>query len=122
LIKFQYARANDVADAVRMIATDPTAKFIAGGTNLIDLMKEDVERPSRLIDISRLPLKTVDETSDGGLRIGALVSNSDLAWHPLIEQRYPLLSIAISGCIAAIAQHGLDWRQSPATHTLRLFL
>jgi hypothetical protein len=51
LINFQYARANDVADAVRMIATDPTAKFIAGGTNLIDLMKEDVERPSRLIDI-----------------------------------------------------------------------
>jgi xanthine dehydrogenase YagS FAD-binding subunit len=95
LINFQYARANDVADAVRMIATDPTAKFIAGGTNLIDLMKEDVERPSRLIDISRLPLKTVDETSDGGLRIGALVSNSDLAWHPLIEQRYPLLSSAV---------------------------
>ena len=95
MINFQYARANDVADAVRMIATDPTAKFIAGGTNLIDLIKEDVERPSRLIDISRLPLKTVDETPDGGLRIGALVSNSDLAWHPLIEQRYPLLSSAI---------------------------
>jgi xanthine dehydrogenase YagS FAD-binding subunit len=95
LINFQYARANDVADAVRMIASDPTAKFIAGGTNLIDLMKEDVERPSRLIDISRLPLKSVEETSDGGLLIGALVPNSDLAWHPLIEQRYPLLSSAI---------------------------
>jgi xanthine dehydrogenase YagS FAD-binding subunit len=95
LINFQYARANDVADAVRMIAADPTAKFIAGGTNLIDLMKEDVERPSRLIDISRLPLKTVEETSGGGLRIGALMPNSDLAWHPLIEQRYPLLSSAI---------------------------
>jgi hypothetical protein len=61
--------ANDVADAVRMIAADPTAKFIAGGTNLVDLMKDDVERPSRLIDISRLPLKTVDETPEGGLRI-----------------------------------------------------
>ena len=95
MINFQYARANDVADAVRMIATDPTAKFIAGGTNLIDLMKEDVERPSRLIDISRLPLKTVEETADGGLRIGALVPNSDLAYHPLIEQRYPMLSSAI---------------------------
>src|ERR1700704_2013163 len=95
MINFQYARANDVADAVRMIATDPTAKFIAGGTNLIDLMKQDVERPSRLIDISRLPLKSVEETADGGLRIGALMPNSDLAWHPLIEQHYPLLSSAI---------------------------
>jgi xanthine dehydrogenase YagS FAD-binding subunit len=95
MINFQYARAHDVADAVRQMAADPTAKFIAGGTNLIDLMKEDVERPSRLIDISRLPLKTITETADGGLRIGALVPNSDLAYHPLIEQRYPMLGSAI---------------------------
>ena len=95
MINFQYARANDVADAVRQIAAEPTAKFIAGGTNLIDLMKQDVERPSRLIDISRLPLKSIEETADGGLRIGALVPNSDLADHPLIEQRYPLLGSAI---------------------------
>jgi xanthine dehydrogenase YagS FAD-binding subunit len=95
MIDFQYARANDVADAVRQMAADPTAKFIAGGTNLIDLMKEDVERPSRLIDISRLPLKTIEETADGGLRIGALVANSDLAYHPAIEQRYPMLGCAI---------------------------
>jgi xanthine dehydrogenase YagS FAD-binding subunit len=95
MINFQYARANDVADAVRQIAGDPTAKFIAGGTNLIDLMKEDVERPSRLIDISRLPLKTVEETAGGGLKIGALVPNSDLAYHPLIAQRYPMLASAI---------------------------
>src|SRR4051794_8591889 len=95
MINFQYARAADVADAVRQIAAGPNAKFIAGGTNLIDLMKEDVERPARLIDISRLPLDTVEETKGGGLRIGALVPNSDLAWHPLVEQRYPLLSSAI---------------------------
>ncbi len=95
MINFQYARATDVADAVRQIAADPTAKFIAGGTNLIDLMKEDVERPSRLIDISRLPLKSVEETADGGLRIGALVPNSDLAYHPLVAQRYPMLASAI---------------------------
>jgi xanthine dehydrogenase YagS FAD-binding subunit len=95
MINFQYERANDVADAVRQIAADPRAKFIAGGTNLIDLMKEDVERPTRLIDITRLPLKTVEETADGGLRIGALVPNSDLAYHPLIQQRYPLLGSAI---------------------------
>ena len=95
MINFQYARATDVADAVRQIAADPAAKFIAGGTNLIDLMKYDVERPLRLIDITRLPLKTVEETPDGGVRIGALVPNSDLAYHPLIERRYPLLSSAI---------------------------
>jgi xanthine dehydrogenase YagS FAD-binding subunit len=95
MINFQYARAGDVADAVRQIAADPAAKFIAGGTNLIDLMKEDVERPSRLIDISRLPLRRVEETASGGLRIGALVPNSDLAYHPLIAQRYPVLASAV---------------------------
>src|SRR5205807_8746329 len=94
MINFQYARATDVADALRLIAADPTAKFIAGGTNLIDLMKYDVERPLRLIDITRLPLKSVEETASGGLRIGALVPNSDLAYHPLVEKRYPLLSSA----------------------------
>ena len=92
---FAYARASDVADAVRKIAADPGAKFIAGGTNLIDLMKENVARPSRLIDITHLPLEEVEETADGGLRIGALVPNSDLAYHPQIEARYPLLASAI---------------------------
>jgi xanthine dehydrogenase YagS FAD-binding subunit len=58
MINFEYARANDVADAVRQIAADPEAKFIAGGTNLVDLMKYDVARPMRLIDISHLPLKS----------------------------------------------------------------
>ena len=92
---FEYRRANDVAEAVRLIAANPAARFIAGGTNLVDLMKYDVERPPQLIDISRLPLREVEETKDGGLRIGALVANSDLAWHPEIEQRYPLLASAI---------------------------
>jgi xanthine dehydrogenase YagS FAD-binding subunit len=101
VINFGYARANDVAEAVRMIAADPQAKFIAGGTNLVDLMKEDVERPTRLVDISRLPLKSVEQTPGGGLRIGALVPNSDLAYHPLIEQRYPVLSSAIQAGASA---------------------
>jgi xanthine dehydrogenase YagS FAD-binding subunit len=101
MINFQYARANDVAEAVRQIAADPTAKFIAGGTNLIDLMKQEVERPSRLIDISRLPLRTIEETSSGGLRIGALVPNSELAYHPLVAHRYPLLASAISAGASA---------------------
>jgi len=92
---FDYARATDVADAVRRIAADKGARFVAGGTNLIDLMKEGVARPSRLIDITHLPLDRVEETADGGLRIGALVRNSDLAWHPQIAARYPLLASAI---------------------------
>ena len=91
---FQYSRASDVADAVRQASAEPSAKFIAGGTNLIDLMKGNVERPSRLIDISRLPLTAIEETADG-LRIGALVANSELAYHPLIETRYPILSSAV---------------------------
>jgi xanthine dehydrogenase YagS FAD-binding subunit len=95
MINFDYARASGVADAVRLIASEPSAKFVAGGTNLVDLMKYDVEKPARLIDISRLPLKTVEETETGGVRIGALVPNSDLAYHPLIAARYPLLASAI---------------------------
>jgi xanthine dehydrogenase YagS FAD-binding subunit len=95
MINFKYSRANDVADAVRLVALDPNAKFVAGGTNLIDLMKMDVERPTRVIDITRLPLKQIEGTPGGGLRIGSLVRNSDLAYHPLIEQRYPVLASAI---------------------------
>ena len=95
MINFQFARATDVADAVRQMAGSPTAKFIAGGTNLVDLMKYEVERPAKLIDVSGLPLDKVGETASGGLRIGALVRNSDLAYHPLVERRYPVLSSAL---------------------------
>jgi xanthine dehydrogenase YagS FAD-binding subunit len=95
MISFQYSRADDVADAVRQMAASPGAKFVAGGTNLVDLMKMDVERPAKLIDVSRLPLDRVEETAGGGLRIGALVRNSDLAYHPLVERRYPVLSSAL---------------------------
>jgi len=92
---FSYTRAGDVATAVSEIAGDSAAKFIAGGTNLIDLMKENVARPSRLIDITRLPLDRIEETEDGGLRIGALVTNTDVAYDERVEKRYPLLSKAI---------------------------
>ena len=95
MISFHYARATDVGDAIRQIAADPAARFIAGGTNLIDLMKENVAHPSRLIDINRLPLRNIEETEDGGLRIGALVTNSELAYEPRIVARYPLLGSAI---------------------------
>lgn len=92
---FGYVRARDVSDAVRRIAADPSARFIAGGTNILDLIREHVALPTQLIDITRLPLDKVEDTEDGGLRIGALVPNSNLAYHPLIEQRYPVLASAI---------------------------
>lgn len=90
---FAYSKPTEVSEAVRLAG--PTTRFIAGGTNLVDLMKENVARPERLIDINGLPLREVKETANGGLLIGALVSNADLAWDPLIEARYPLLSEAI---------------------------
>jgi len=95
MIEFQYVRARDVADAVRQLAADPAAKFVAGGTNLIDLMKMDVECPAKVIDINRLPLKQIEDTPAGGLRIGALARNSDLAYHRSVEQRYPVLASAL---------------------------
>ena len=95
MIGFEYSRVSNVADAVRQMAASPGAKFVAGGTNLVDLMKMDVERPAKLIDVTKLPLDKVEETSGGGLRIGALVRNSDLAYHPLVERRYPVLSSAL---------------------------
>jgi xanthine dehydrogenase YagS FAD-binding subunit len=101
MINFGYTRASDVADAVRQMAASPAAKFVAGGTNLVDLMKMDVERPAKLIDISKLTLDKVEETAAGGLRIGALVPNSDLAYHPQIEARYPMLASAITAGASA---------------------
>jgi len=92
---FSYTRVSDVASAVREIAADTTAKFIAGGTNLVDLMKENVARPGRLIDITRLPLNKIEATEDGGLRLGALVKNADTAYDETVRARYPLLSKAI---------------------------
>jgi xanthine dehydrogenase YagS FAD-binding subunit len=93
--RFSYLRATSVDEAVREAASDPTARFIAGGTNLIDLMKYNVERPARLIDITRLPLDRIEETDGGGLRIGALVTNDEAAYDARVRDRYPLLSSAI---------------------------
>jgi xanthine dehydrogenase YagS FAD-binding subunit len=98
---FQLSRANDVRDAIAAGATSPTAqqgaqvRFLAGGTTLLDLMKLNVERPGRVIDISRLPLNTVEPSADGGVKIGATVRNADLAMHPLIRDRYTVLSQAL---------------------------
>ena len=91
---FTYERPDNVAAAMQA-ASQPGASFIAGGTNLLDLMKIDVEQPTHLVDISRLPLREVAETADGGLRIGALVSNTDLAADQRVRQRYPVLAMAL---------------------------
>lgn len=92
---FSYTRAGDLTEAVREISADGKAKFIAGGTNLIDLMKENIERPGRLIDITHLPMKEIRADADGALRIGALTTNADAAYNEEVIRRYPLLSKAI---------------------------
>jgi len=91
----EYQRANTVDEAVRLLAADPYARFLGGGTNLVDLMKYGVEEPSRLVDVTRLPLTSIEPLAGGGLRIGALVRNSDLAEDPRIVQAYPVLSQAL---------------------------
>jgi xanthine dehydrogenase YagS FAD-binding subunit len=91
---FHYERASGVASACAS-AAEPTARFIAGGTNLIDLMKLQIETPARLIDIGPLPLADIEETAEGGLRVGAGVTNSALAADMRVRRRYPLLSQAI---------------------------
>jgi xanthine dehydrogenase YagS FAD-binding subunit len=100
---FTYERASGLREAAAAVAARPDAKFIAGGTNLIDLMKLEIEQPMHLVDISRLPLRSIDETPEGGLRIGAQVPNSDLAADMRVRTRYPLLSQALlSGASAQL--------------------
>ena len=93
---FTYRRVVDPNEAISALSAKPHTKFLGGGTNLIDLMKMGVETPEALIDINRLPLAQVEELPDGkGVRIGAMVRNSDLAEHALIKSRYPVLSEAL---------------------------
>ncbi|WP_422740531.1 FAD binding domain-containing protein [Micromonospora sp. WMMD729] len=92
---FRYHRPTDVADAVAVLAAEPQAAYLAGGTNLVDLMKLGVQRPDVLVDVNRLPLDAVEELPDGGLRIGATVRNSDLAVHPTVRRDYPVLTRAL---------------------------
>lgn len=92
---FTYERAASPAAAAKAAASHRRSRFIAGGTNLLDLMKLEVETPEHLIDINRLSLDRIEDTPDGGLEIGALVRNSDLAADPLVRDRYPVLSRAL---------------------------
>lgn len=96
---FKYSRASEANSAAQLLQANPNARLLAGGTNIIDLMKEDVERPSELIDITRLnfgQIKTVENGANrGGVSIGGLGKNADAANHPLVRQNYPLLTQAI---------------------------
>jgi xanthine dehydrogenase YagS FAD-binding subunit len=95
VIPFDYRRATDAPGAVATVAAAPDAVFLAGGTNLVDHLKLDVARPDLVVDISGLPLDQVEPAPDGGVRIGATVRNSELAAHPLVRARYPVLSQAL---------------------------
>jgi xanthine dehydrogenase YagS FAD-binding subunit len=106
---FEYVRAPDAATGVAAVAAVKDAKFLAGGTNLVDLMKEGIERPVRLVDITQLPLRQI-QRSRAGLSIGALASNTETANHPFIREHYPLLTQAIvagaSGQLRNMATNG----------------
>jgi xanthine dehydrogenase YagS FAD-binding subunit len=92
---FAYARPADVAEAVREVAADPSAVFLGGGTNLVDHLRLGVATPDRVVDVRRLTSREVADTGDGGLRIGAAVTNSELAADPRIRARYPVLAQSI---------------------------
>jgi xanthine dehydrogenase YagS FAD-binding subunit len=95
MIPFDYHRATSVQDAVIALADRPDAVFLAGGTNLVDHMKLGVIEPTLVVDVGHLPLTDIDQLPDGGLRIGAEARNSDLAAHPLVRNRYPVLARAL---------------------------
>ena len=114
-----YDRASSVEAAVRL-GNEPGARYIGGGTNLLDLMKGGVEQPQRLVDVSRLPLAQIRALPDGGLRLGAMARNADTAAHPLVRSRYPLLSEAIvsgaSGQLRNMATNGGNLMQRTRCH------
>src|SRR3989440_3419741 len=92
---FRYERATDASSAVAEITQTPTGAFLGGGTNLVDLMKLGVAQPDLLVDVSHLPYNRIESLSDGGVRIGAAVRNSELAADRTIRTRYPMLAQAL---------------------------
>jgi xanthine dehydrogenase YagS FAD-binding subunit len=107
---FRYERARDVERAIALLTREPNGVFLAGGTNLVDHMKLGVSRPDLVIDITRLPYDRIEALPDGGVRIGAMVRNSDLAADPTIRARYPVLAQALlagaSGQLRNVATTG----------------
>src|ERR687892_421188 len=92
---FAYAKADTAQSAFSLMSRTTNAKFLGGGTNLVDLMRENIEQPDTLVDVTSLPFNTIEELPDGGVSIGAAVKNTAVANHRLIRQRYPLLAQAI---------------------------
>jgi xanthine dehydrogenase YagS FAD-binding subunit len=115
-----YLRPADVPEALNAITSTKNAKFLAGGTNLIDLIRGDIEHPDTVVDVTALPLTDITELPNGGLRIGALVRNSHLAAHPLVRTRYPMLTQAIlmgaSGQLRNMATVGGNLLQRTRCH------
>jgi xanthine dehydrogenase YagS FAD-binding subunit len=117
---FAYARPDTVPAAIRAATETPGTRYLAGGTNLVDLMRADVEHPATLIDITALPLKEIEQLPDGTVRIGALAKNSQVAAHPLIRTHYPVLTQAIlagaSGQLRNMATVGGNLLQRTRCH------
>jgi xanthine dehydrogenase YagS FAD-binding subunit len=107
---FKFSKTTDAVAAAKAVSSNKDAHFLAGGTNILDLMKEDVARPNELVDITRISLTQIKSAKNGGVSIGALAKNTDTANHPLVRQNYPLLSQAIlagaSGQIRNMATNG----------------
>lgn len=107
--RFSFVTTHSVDDTVETLAQNANAKVIGGGTNLLDLMKENVERPDELVDVNHTGMDTIEELEGGGLRLGASMTNADTAYHPLVEERYPLLSKAIlAGASAQLRNMATD--------------
>jgi xanthine dehydrogenase YagS FAD-binding subunit len=117
---FSYVRAGDPADALRLGAGSATA-YLGGGTNLVDLMRETIERPNALVDVTGLST-AIDEREDGSLLIGAAARNTAVAEHRSVKARYPMLARACGRRIGANSQHGDGRWQPAAANTLRLLL
>jgi xanthine dehydrogenase YagS FAD-binding subunit len=100
MINFEYTRVSSVKAAIDVLAKNPTGGFIAGGTNLVDLMKKGVTAPSRLIDINNLPLKQIEESA-AGLKIGSLALNSEVSENEIVKKNYPLLAMALKAGASA---------------------
>ncbi|GAT79709.1 FAD-binding molybdopterin dehydrogenase [Streptomyces sp. F-3] len=100
-----YSRATDAATAVAAVSSDPTSEFLAGGTTEIDLLRQNVLHPRRLVDINRLPLTDIGTTRDGGLRIGALARMSEVAASPLVRERFPMIRQALELGASAQLRH-----------------
>jgi hypothetical protein len=115
---FSYERVSSPSEAAQAFERNPGARYLAGGTNLIDLMKLDIEAPEHLIDVNCIGLDGIEQTLDGGLRIGALARNSDVATDERVRRDYPVLARAL---VSITKQSHGRW-QPAATHEVRLLL